>query len=281
MMKDNMKHVCACMLGVVLLCVSTTAHAAVDFDEGFEYVDNAAWLKSGNWGASSCTAAQHTDIMEISSTRAFSGSKSLKMTYVGNLGATAFTCFIDRFFGGLHETTYQRVYLFLDNFTASNINTKLFTQGSHTKHYPNFWWGMFTSANTIRVSMEGTTLGSAANINGGNMPSGRWVCMETHVTLNTPGAADGIIQLWIDGEARINRNDIKMRNATEVLINGTLPNANFNGPSARMQYVRYYRQHGVGTIYFDRFAASNSRIGCLGTATDTKPPAAPSNFVAN
>jgi hypothetical protein len=105
--------------------------------------------------------------------------------------------------------------------------------------------------------------------------------METRVTLNTPGVADGIIQLWIDGAARINRNDIKMRNETEVLINGTPPNANYNGPSARMQYVRYYRQHGVGAIYFDRFAASNSRIGCLGTATDTKPPAAPSNFLVN
>ena len=62
MMKDNMKHVCACLLGVVLLCVSATAQAAVDFDEGFEYSGNAAWLGSGNWAASSCTAAEHTGI---------------------------------------------------------------------------------------------------------------------------------------------------------------------------------------------------------------------------
>lgn len=279
MMKDNMKHVCACMLGVVLLCVSTTAHAAVDFDEGFEYVDNAAWLSSGNWGASSCTATQHTGIMEISSTRAFSGTKSVKMTYVGDLGATAFTCFIDRFFP-VSDTVYTRIYLFLDGFTASNINTKMYTQ-SHDKHYPRFWWSLVTSSNIMRVAIEGTTLGTSANIAGGTFPSGRWACLETRVTLNTPGVANGIVQAWVDGVQRINRTDLMMRNATEVLINGTPSNANFNGPSSRMQYSRMYRQHGNGVIYFDELAVGNTRIGCLGAQTDTTPPASPSNFVAN
>jgi len=30
--------------------------------------------------------------------------------------------------------------------------------------------------------------------------SGRWVCVESHVKLNTPGHADGVFQLWIDGK---------------------------------------------------------------------------------
>ena len=280
MMKDNMKHVCACMLGVVLLYVSTTAHAATPFfDENFEYADNTAWLSSGNWGASSCTAAQHTGIMEISSQRSFSGSKSLKMTYVGDLGATAFTCFIDRFFPA-SDTVYTRIYLFLDGFTASNINTKMYTQ-SHDKHYPRFWWSLHQSSNIMRVAIEGTTLGANANLPGGAFPSGRWACLETRVTLNTPGMADGIVQAWVDGVQRIDRTDLMMRNATEVLINGTLPNANYNGPSSRMQYTRMYRQHGNGVIYFDELAVGNTRIGCLGAQTDATPPAPPSNFAAN
>lgn len=281
MMKDNMKHVCACMLGVVVLYVSTTVHAATPFfDESFEYADNAAWLSSGNWAASSCTAAQHTGVMEISSQRAFSGTKSLKFTYIGD--NPSFTCFIDRFYGGSHETVYSRVYLYLENFTASNINTKLYTHSNlaNIGRYPNFWWSLHLSNNTHRMVVEGSP---TTTLTAESMPSGRWVCMETRVTLNTPGVADGILQSWIDGELRFNRTNLVLRNATEVVVSGTAPNQNTNGPSNRLLFTRIYRQSGVGVIYWDNFAHGTTRIGCLGAPPpiDTRPPAAPLNFVAN
>ena len=278
-MKDNMKHVCACMLGLVLWCVSTTAHAAVFWDESWEYADNAAWLNSGNWAASSCTAAQHAGVMEISSARAFSGTKSLKFTYIGD--NPTFTCFIDRLYGGNYETVYSRVYMFLDNFTASNINTKLYTHANTERigRYPIFWWSLHQSNNTHRMGVEASP---TTNLPFGTFPTGRWVCMETQVTLNTPGVANGIIRSWIDGEPRINRADLVLRNATEVVINGTPPNVNTNGPSNRLQYTRIYRQSGQGVIYWDNFAHGTTRIGCLGMPyADTTPPASPSNFVAN
>ncbi len=250
------------------LLIAQPASAANLIDEGFEYSDNAQWLS--NWGASSCTASEHTGIMEISSQRTFGGSKkSLKMTYVGHDPAK--TCFLDKKFNATVDTVYTRIYMFLDNFKASDINTKIFTN-SMVKRYPNFWWSLVGPTNTHRVAIEGTTLGSDANIQGGTIPSGRWVCLETRVSLNTPGVANGIIQSWVDGAPRINRNDLLLRQGTEKYINGQLPDANFNGPNSHLEYTRFYRQHGLGTIYYDSFAVSKARIGCTGA---TLPPPIP------
>src|ERR1051326_2135274 len=38
--------------------------------------------------------------------------------------------------------------------------------------------------------------------------SGRWVCVESHIRLNTPGKADGIFELWLDGKMEAARNDL-------------------------------------------------------------------------
>lgn len=258
----------------ILSLLPLSSHATVDWNDGFEYTSNTA-LRAA-W-SSSCTATQHTGIMEPSTARAHSGSRSLKLTYVGDLSATSFTCFMERFFP-VTDTLYTRIYIFLDNFVASNINTKMFTH-SKAKSYPTFWWSLVGSSNTHRVSIEGTTLGTGSNIHGGNLPSGRWVCVETRVTLNTPGVANGIVQSWVDGTQQINRTNLMLRNATATVINGT----NTNGPTSSMQYSRFYRQHGRGVIYFDEYAVSrNARIGCSGStpAGDTTAPQNPTGITA-
>jgi hypothetical protein len=40
------------------------------------------------------------------------------------------------------------------------------------------------------------------------MESGRWVCVESHVRLNTPGKSDGVFELWIDGKPEAARTDL-------------------------------------------------------------------------
>ena len=275
MMKDHMKHVCACMLGVVLLCVSTTAHAAVDWDESWEYANNQAWIDSP-WKNFACTATSMAGIAEISSDRAFSGTKSMKMTYIGHTPPT--TCWMDRFFTAKTEVLYTRIYMFLDNFVGDPTSTKIWSH-SDVNSYPAWWWRIFGNNNGHAVSIEGTNLGTGSNITSGTIPSGQWVCVETEVRMNTPGVADGIIRSWVNGTLRINRTDLLMRFATNVLVNGA---ANFNGPTSGMSYTRMYRQWGTGVVYYDRFAVSrDARIGCLGGQTDTTAPARPANFVVN
>ncbi len=41
--------------------------------------------------------------------------------------------------------------------------------------------------------------------------SGRWVCVEAHVKLNTPGKSDGVNQLWIDGRLEAERTGLDWR----------------------------------------------------------------------
>ena len=251
----------------ILSLLPLSSHATVDWNDGFEYTSNTA-LKAV-W-TSSCTTTQHTGIMEPSTARKYSGSSSLKLTYIGDNPVQ--TCFMDRFFP-ITDTLYTRIYMFLENFTASNVNTKIYSH-SKQKNYPAFWWSMVGSSNTHRISIEGTNMGSGSNIPSGTIPSGRWVCVETRVTMNTPGVANGIVQSWVDGTQRINRTDLLLRYATTTVINGT----NTNGPTSSMQHTRFYRQNGRGVVYYDDFAVSrNARIGCSGStpAGDSTAPQPP------
>ena len=34
------------------------------------------------------------------------------------------------------------------------------------------------------------------------------LCIESHVTLNTPGARDGVFELWVDGKMEAARTDL-------------------------------------------------------------------------
>ena len=52
------------------------------------------------------------------------------------------------------------------------------------------------------------------------IPRGRWTAIQQEVTLNSPGKADGILRLWIDGELRIERLNLAWRKEKDQLIEG-------------------------------------------------------------
>lgn len=253
----------ACALALLLI-TSLPAHASTFFNESFEFADNAAWLAPGTgWVSSSCTVAEHAGIMEISSARSFRGTKSLKFTYIG-LNPIK-TCFLDRFYTRVSEI-YTRRYIFLDNFHGTTPPTKQHFIGSST--YVNFWPTLEGTNNVHRLNMQGSALPySEQNPIFGSIPSGRWVCSEFRIKMNTPGVPNGVIEEWMDGVLRFSRSD--------MLINSATHTSSFN-------MTRLYRQHGNGVIYVDEYAIGTTRIGCLGApVSDTTPPVAPSNFVAN
>lgn len=261
-MKKLLLTLCLFLLAVL------PAHAATYFDESFEYADNAAWLAPGTgWVNSACSPAGHVGIMEISAARSFSGTKSLKFTYIGLLPGNIpnVTCFLDRFHTRTPEL-YTRRYVYLDNFHGTSPPSKQLFMGEGA--YVNLWSGFEGTNNLHRYNLQGSTLPSAQqNPSFGNVPIGRWVCIETHTKMNTPGVANGILEEWMDGVLRYSN--------TALLINSANQNS-------QHKFVRLYRQHGNGVIYLDELAVGDTRIGCLGApSTDTTPPRAPSNFVAN
>lgn len=95
----------------------------------------------------------------------------------------------------------------------------------------------------------------------------RWYCIETHEQMNTPGVANGIVEAWVDNVKVLTRTNVMFRLA---------------GNTNKWDRVGFFRQIGVGNMWWDRYATGNSRIGCSGSTPqgDTTPPTTPSGVSA-
>ncbi|HLF93097.1 MAG TPA: hypothetical protein VJB14_06535 [Planctomycetota bacterium] len=77
--------------------------------------------------------------------------------------------------------------------------------------------------------------------------SGRWICVEARLKLNTPGKKDGLASLWVDGALDAERNDMDFREAYEAHgINAVMLEAYWNEGSPVDQY-RWYDDFVVST----------------------------------
>jgi hypothetical protein len=262
------------MIGVVLLCVFWVipAHATIDWEEGFEYA-----AASNLWAVwdESCQGNP-----TLSTTRVYSGSKSLKEVFTGVAGKDpgAGGCFMGRNLSVPSETLYARYYMYMENFTVNSTQTKMTYWGQNGK-YPSFWWGMNFGTPTLGVNVQGIILDNGTrgtvNVYGAPIPQNQWVCIETRITMSSPGVDNGIIQAWINGNQVINKTNQRMRAAT---LNQQ------NDPNAQFRFISLYVQHGVGTIYYDNYAVSrDTKIGCSVSSTpssDSTPPVPPSGVLA-
>ena len=64
----------------------------------------------------------------------------------------------------------------------------------------------------------------------GAMPRGRWVRIEQEVILNTPGASDGTVRLWIDGKLRVETGGLSLRAGNAVAIAGVSMDVHHGAP---------------------------------------------------
>jgi hypothetical protein len=95
--------------------------------------------------------------------------------------------------------------------------------------------------------------------------SGRWVCVEARVKLNTPGQKDGLNQLWIDGRLEAERKGLDWRGRyTEHGINAVFLETYWNQGSPVTQ-----------SRWIDNFVISTKPIGpvvCSSRPTLIKTP---------
>ena len=106
-----------------------------------------------------------------------------------------------------------------------------------------------------------------------SIPDGHHVCYEYHIKLNTPGVADGQIELYVQDltagtpNRRVtNYTGRQMRAPVSDGPNATFPyNAQYSG-------IQAYRQDGYGDIYKDNLTISTTRHGCSGTPPPPPPP---------
>jgi hypothetical protein len=88
----------------------------------------------------------------------------------------------------------------------------------------------------------------------------RWVCVETHVKLNTPGASDGVFEFWIDDVRQAGSSALNWRSSYQDYGLNAIFIENYSGSNLTQQQARY----------FDNFVVSTARIGC-----NTNSPAPP------
>jgi ubiquinone/menaquinone biosynthesis C-methylase UbiE len=87
--------------------------------------------------------------------------------------------------------------------------------------------------------------------------SGRWVCVEAGVYLNTPGQKDGAFALWIDGKLEAVRYGLDWHGAwNDYAINAVFLENYWNNGSVKKQ-----------SRWLDEFAVSTQRVGPIVTST--------------
>ena len=60
-------------------------------------------------------------------------------------------------------------------------------------------------------------------------PRGKWVQMEEEVVLNTPGAPDGLLRVWVDGALKLRHDDILYRTSPDLGVDGVMADIFFGG----------------------------------------------------
>lgn len=91
--------------------------------------------------------------------------------------------------------------------------------------------------------------------------SGRWVCVESHIKLNSPGQPDGIFELWVDGKLEASRTDLNWHGEwQEFGINAVfLENyCNTNGKGSVRRQARWFDNFIVSTHPVGPITAGNS-----------------------
>jgi hypothetical protein len=97
---------------------------------------------------------------------------------------------------------------------------------------------------------------------------GRWYCVERHMKLNSadpsrpdPAIADGVEQLWIDGQLTIQKRDVRFRRVPHLRITFLSLETYYHGLPER-----YSRDHPI-RVCFDNLVIARQYVGPLHSGT--------------
>jgi hypothetical protein len=229
----------------------------------------------GNWDRSSVSMPY------VSSSLPYQGLQSLRLDFIGPTGGG----FMERYHPNVDEI-YTRFYTQTNAFTYEpSTGTKRFENVNLNSQYvlPSFWWEHLFGSRELSVVGQVVAEPCAstghpaydscnyyANIARVPLNDNQWYCIETHLKMNTPGVANGVIELWIDGVQTMSYTGRTFRGPSVSHPSGNSSLTTFNA-------IRLYRQAGVGTMWYDTFAVGSTRIGCsAGSAPPASaPPASP------
>jgi len=243
------------MLSLVLF---TSSYADIYWQEDFEAPTNL-----DNWVQSAGTTP------DVSTDLAFHGTQSLKAIYTGlaTPGGKAMTrahTNVEEVYTRFYYRTAAFTYNETKHFRQDNLNTPYF--------YPNFWTKNFGSSREMGLAGQavaelctpdtGFGLYDSCNYlpNRAVVPlnDNQWYCIETHLKMNTPSVANGVIEMWVDGVQTLSYTGRTFRGPNVSNPNGNSSLTTFGG-------ISIYVQNGTGLMYYDYFAVGSTRIGCSGS----------------
>lgn len=248
------------------------AQAVTYWDDPFAAAQNCNWLN----GASCLEVG--SGVIQLDASVFFAGNGSVK--YVYDYPTTG-SClpgnanFVTDCGGGWFrsvtntETLWRRFWIRLSSsFVVGSPQTKL-TQAKSDNMAD--WLIMLAGTTQLTMANQGFPDAGTTNLlyTSGFLRRGVWECVEIGQVMNTPGVANGTLQMYL--------NDAQIYNSSTIGWRRTGDNKRFNS-------IQLYRQYGSGTINIDNYAAGNTRIGC-GSAppppSDTTAPTTPTNVTAS
>jgi hypothetical protein len=107
-----------------------------------------------------------------------------------------------------------------------------------------------------------------------------WDQVEVEVKMNTPGVADGLVRMWVNGALYIERTNIEFRGPTPSSVSSL---GKLIPSTTTFSSDMFFIQCGLGALYVDRPAVGDARIGIVGAAgpTDTVAPSIPTGLAIN
>ena len=258
------------LLLMFTLTIPGPSHATVFFDTSFE----TCTAGTGNdfpcegWDDFGQESRGH---LEITTSLASSGTKSIKGTFDGINGSTA-TPSVSRSWTRTPHIFARFAFRESPGFQlGSNGMTKL-TRFKDDYGYPMVW--LMNRYGTYTILMEGPyDYGGTYVLTSGIAPSQTsWDQIEFEWKLNTPGQSNGLIRLWINGVLRAEQ-------LNKAYIGPTSTSKSPSGLPTPSTYLirtaQIYIQAGLGSLYYDRFAVGDGRIGTSTTSSDTTSPTTP------
>ena len=269
----------ATMAITLSLFLFTFSHADMFWQEDFEAPTNL-----GNWTRSS------PSMPYVSSSLPYQGLQSLRLDYNGPIGGG----YMDRSHPRTPEI-WTRFYYRTNAFTYEpTTGTKHFYHLDLQTSYPTFVWENRQGSREISLYVQVPAEACAAtghpaydacfyvpNMASIPLNDDQWYCIETRVKMNTPDVSNGVAEEFVTpvGSATsqvMGYYTLKFRGPNVRNPSGCVSQC--NSSNAELNFLRIYRQAGIGTMWYDNFAVGSTRIGCSGGSTP--PTSTPSTTSA-
>ena len=277
MERDHMRNL---GLFILLLTWALPARAAVYFDSDFE----ACAVGTGNdfpcdgWADHSefINEPNHNKL-EASMEFALTGTKSVKATWCCPNGGID-SPLLDRYYAKTDNIFVRFAVRVTPGFvTSTNNSTKMFRYTS-TDGYPVLSIGRYSGKYSF--ACEGCyARGTYIFVTSIPMSTTSWDQIESEFTMNTPGQSNGIHRIWINGVLVMEELNQQQRGPTPTSVNGQ---GLITRSTRQFDAIQLIIKRGQGSMFFDRIAVGNTRIGMTsgGTPPDTQSPSVPAGLGA-